>query len=114
MGMNLDRFSRAAFEALAPDSLAARQLADRLQAAILAEVAAAAKDRFQSVVATLNSLGHCLTPYEQEFGDEEFRDYTNPDQCALRVGLDIIISAGYKDSHGEGGWGELSWDEDCK
>lgn len=110
--MDLGRFSPAAFEAQAGDPRAARRLADELQAAVLKEVGDAACERLQAVVATLNTLGHRLTDYgPQTDGDRHARDYTDPHQCSLRLAMDIIISAGYKDVRSEGGWGELSEDD---
>ena len=53
--MELSRFSPAAFESLAGDPHAARRLADELQAAVLAEVGAAAGERFLAVVVALNA-----------------------------------------------------------
>lgn len=109
--MDLQRFSPAAFEVLADDRHAARQLANELQDAVLAEVAVAARERFQELVAVLNGLGHRLTPYEDRSDGYHVRDYTNPEKCALRLAIDVTISAGYQDVVSEGGWGEFPWDE---
>lgn len=110
--MDLSRFSPAAFESLAGDPHAARRLADELQAAVLAEVGAVAGERFLAAVAALNKLGHRLTLYgPQADDDRHVRDYTDPQQCSLRLGLDIVISAGYRDVQSEGGSGELPWDD---
>src|SRR5436190_1353042 len=110
--MDLTRFSPAAFESLAGDPHAARRLADELQAAVLSEVGAAAGERFLAVVAGLNALGHRLTvDGAQSDDDRDARDYTDPQQCSLRVSMNIVISAGYKDVQLEGGWGELPWDD---
>jgi len=110
--MELSRFSPAAFESLASDPYAARRLADELQAAVLSEVGAAAGERFMTVVAALNALGHRLTAYcPRSDGEQDVRDYTNPQLCALRLAMDIVISAGYKDVQSEGGCGELPRDD---
>lgn len=107
--MNLDRFSPAAFDVLAGNPAAARELAAELEDAVAAEVEAAARDRFLAVAAALNQYGHRLTPHGRADPDEdEFRDYTDPNQCALRLSLRVeaTVSAGYKDARFEGGWGE--------
>jgi len=104
--MEFTRFSPEAFESLRGDADAARRLADELQVAVLAEVGAAAKERFRTIVATLNALGHRLAPYDEDPGEVHVRDYTAPHQCALRLAVDVIVSAGYKDVRYEGGWAE--------
>jgi hypothetical protein len=87
-GMDLQRFSPAAFEELAGDPHAVRQLANELQDAVLAEIGTAASERFKNLVAVLNGLGHRLTPYEDRSDGHHVRDYTNPNQCALRLAVD--------------------------
>src|SRR5262245_44683965 len=110
--MEFTRFSPEAFEALRGDPQAARRLADELQDAVLAEIGGVAGQKFRAIVATLSSLGHRLTPYgEQSPGEQHVRDYTHPDQCALRLAMDITISAGFKDVCFEGGWAELPCEE---
>jgi hypothetical protein len=113
--MDLKRFSPEAFEALRGDPHAARRLADELQDAVAAEVGAAAGERFRAIVTALNALGHRLTLYGEQSDDGikhvHVRDYTNPEQCALRLAMDITISAGFKDVWFEGGWGELPREE---
>jgi hypothetical protein len=107
--MNLDRFSPAAFEVLAGSAAAARDLAAELQDAVAAEVEAAARDRFMAIAAALNQYGHRLAAHGRPDPDEdEFRDYTDPNQCALRlaVRVEVTVTAGYKDVRFEGGWGE--------
>lgn len=104
--MNFELFSRAMFDSLAPDAEAARLLADELQDAVLAELGAMLQERFNSIVAELNARGHNLTPYgAQSDGELHSRDYSDPARCALRLAVDVTISAGYKDVRGEGGWG---------
>jgi hypothetical protein len=61
MRMNLERFSLAAFESLTGDPDAVRHFADELQAAVLAEVGAAAAERFRAVVTLLNTLGKTVS-----------------------------------------------------
>jgi hypothetical protein len=105
--MNAEHFSPAAFEFHRPDAEAARRLADELEAAVLAEVGKAARARFRELVAELNAVGHKLTPYglATDWG-EEAKDYSDPNQCALWLGIDVSVAAGYRDVRYEGGWGE--------
>ncbi|HEV3436870.1 MAG TPA: hypothetical protein VG122_05900 [Gemmata sp.] len=104
--MNFDRYSREAFEAIALDANDLRVLADQLEADLLQELNQILAERFAVMVAELNSLGHNLrwdgTP---RIGDVHFCDYTNPRRCALRLGYDLLICAGFEDAWGEGGRG---------
>lgn len=105
--MNAEKFSPAAFEFHAGDPDAARRLADELEAAVLAEVGKAARARFREIVASLNAAGHHLTPYGLATdGAEEAKDYSDPNQCALWLGIELSVAAGYRDIRFEGGWGE--------
>ncbi|MFO0824623.1 MAG: hypothetical protein U0792_16145 [Gemmataceae bacterium] len=105
--MNAEKFSPAAFEFHHGDAAAARRLADELEAAVLAEVGKAARARFREIVAELNAVGHHLTPYGVVTdGAEEAKDYSDPNQCALWLGIDLAVAAGYRDLRFEGGWGE--------
>jgi hypothetical protein len=105
--MNAAQFSPAAFEFHVGDPEAARQLADELEKAVLAEVGKAARARFRELVAALNAVGHHLTPYGLATdGSEEAKDYSDPNQCALWLSLEVSIAAGYRDVRFEGGWGE--------
>ncbi len=105
--MNAEKFSPAAFEFHAGDPDAARQLADQLEADVLLEVGKAARAKFREIVAALNAVGHHLTPYGlASAGAEEAKDYSDPNQCALWLGIEVNASAGYKDVRFEGGWGE--------
>jgi hypothetical protein len=105
--MNFDQFSRAVFNSLAPDASAARLLSDELQAAVLAELDAVVRDRFSAIVAELNARGHELAPYDtQSAGEQHYRDYSDPTCCALRLAVDVTLSAGFQDVRGEHGWGE--------
>ncbi len=104
--MNFDRYSRESFEAIASDANALRVLADQLEADVLQELNQILAERFAVMVAELNSRGHNLrwdgTP---RIGDVHFRVYTNPHRCALRLGYDLLICAGFEDAWGEGGRG---------
>jgi hypothetical protein len=105
--MNAEPFSPAAFEFHAGDPEAGRRLSEALEAAVLAEVGKAARSRFREIVAELNAVGHRLTPYGLAAdGTEEAKDYSDPNQCALWLALEVTVSAGYRDVRFEGGWGE--------
>jgi hypothetical protein len=105
--MNAEQFSPAAFEFLKGDPDAASLLADELKDTILAEVGRAARARFREIVAQLNAAGHRLTPYgPPTAASEEARDYSDPNQCALWLGVEVTVSAGYRDRRFEGGWCE--------
>jgi hypothetical protein len=105
--MNAEQFSPASFEALADDPDAARRLSDELEVAVLREVGNAARQRFRELVAELNAVGHRLTPHGMPSeGSEEAKDYSDPNQCALRLAVEVSVSAGYRDVRFEGGWGE--------
>ncbi len=97
------------FDSLAPDAEAARLMADELQAAVLAELGEVVRARFEAIVAELNTRGYNLTLYGPQSADNRHvRDYSDPKCCALRLGADVVISAGYRDVRSEGGWGERS------
>jgi len=105
--MNVENFSPAAFEFHTGDPDAARQLADTFEAQILAEVGKAARARFREIVAALNAVGHRLMPFGVATdGTEEAKDYSDPNQCALWLGIEVAVSAGYRDVRFEGGWCE--------
>jgi hypothetical protein len=105
--MNAESFAPGAFEFHLGDPEAARGLADQLEAAVLAEVGRAARARFREIVAALNAAGHHLTPYGTATdGAEEAKDYSDPNQCALWLSLELNVAAGYKDLRFEGGWCE--------
>jgi hypothetical protein len=105
--MNAEHFSPAAFEFHRPDAEAAGRLADELEAAVLAEVGQAARARFREIVAELNAAGHRLTPYGMATDrGEEAKDYSDPNQCALWLRIEVGVAAGYRDVRFERGWGE--------
>lgn len=105
--MNAEQFSPAAFEFHAGDPDAARRLSDALEEAVLREIGNAARQRFREIVASLNAVGHRLTPHGlPSDGSEEAKDYSDPNQCALRLAVEVTVSAGYRDVRFEGGWGE--------
>jgi hypothetical protein len=93
--MNAENFSPTVFEFHHADADAARRLADKLGAAVLAEVGNTARARFRELVAQLNAVGHKLTPYGLATdGSEDAKDYSDPNQCALWLAMDVTVSAG--------------------
>ncbi len=105
--MNAEHFSPSAFEVHFGDPDAARLLADELKDTVLAEVGRAARARFREIVSALNAVGHRLTPHGLPTdGSEEAKDYSDPNQCALWLGVEVSVSAGYRDLRFEGGWCE--------
>ena len=90
--MNYREYSKGAFEKLNP--IEARNLADKLQEDVLVELHAAVSNKFIEVVNKLNAEGHSLSPYTETIpGDIHYRDLSS-----LRLALDLIISAGYRDT----------------
>ena len=98
--MNFENYSKQTFESCGLDTPAARQLAYQLQVAVVEEMQEAVLAALLRVVEGLNVAGHNLKPYEQiRAGDIAFRDESVDGQCRLRLACDIVISAGYSDTH---------------
>lgn len=93
--MNYEKYSKQRFESLGLDSPAARNLADELQEDVAQEIHGAVLVAFSRVVEELNARGHNLTADEIRVGDIAFRDESADGQCRLRLGCDVVISAGY-------------------
>lgn len=94
--MNYKRYSKEEFEKRGLDSPAARALAVELQDDVTREIHGIVLAAFQDVVQRLNAEGHNLQPDEIKLGDIAYRDVpTSDDECHLRLGCDVIISAGY-------------------
>ena len=94
--MNFERYSKQQFESLGLNTPAARKLADELQIDVNDEIHEAVLSAFQNVVQRLNARGHSLTPYDEiRAGDISFRDEQIDGNCCLRLGCDVVISAGY-------------------
>ena len=100
--MSLHSYSKQEFEARGANTVAARELASELQREVLVRVHQAALQEFSRAVSELNSLGHNLQIYGEIVpGDISYRDESVPGQCHLRLGCDLIISAGYADTQEE-------------
>jgi len=92
------KYSADNFIKLGLNSGPARRLAKELQAEVLARMHEIVLPSFQQVVTELNALGHDLRSYAVEAGDISYRDDVETDrgyQCKLRLGLDMVVSAGY-------------------
>jgi len=90
------RFSFEAFEACGRDTDVAHELADRLQDAVLEALQPELLRAFDRVVEQLRALGHDLQPYyDPRPGDISYRALDDQDRPALRLGLDLVISAGF-------------------
>jgi hypothetical protein len=94
--MNFEKYSKQQFELRGLNTPAARKLADELQDDVTQEIHAAVLAAFLNVVERLNAQGHNLNPYDEiRAGDISFRDEPIKGQSCLRLGCDIVISAGY-------------------
>jgi hypothetical protein len=90
-----ERYAKMAFDAHGLDSDEAMRLSDQLADDVLTEVTRAASNRLAELVGELNAAGHQLIRYESAPGDIEYRDTTQGDPCALRLGLFISVDSGY-------------------
>ena len=97
--MNFEKYPKSKFESLASDPDATRRLADELQDDVVQEIHEAVFTAFLKVVDGLNAEGHDLRLYEEiRPGDIAYRDEPVEGQCNLRLGCDVVISAGYSDT----------------
>ena len=97
--MNFKKYSKAKFESIASDPFATRRLADELQDDVGQQIHEAVLTAFLRVVEGLNAEGHDLRLYEEiRPGDIAYRDEPVEGQCNLRIGCDVVISAGYSDT----------------
>ncbi len=94
--MNFEKYSKSEFESLSADPAATRRLADQLQDDVVQHDAV--YTAFLRVVDGLNAKGHDLRLCEEiRPGDIAYRDELFEGQCNLRLGCDVVISAGYSD-----------------
>ena len=95
--MDFEKYSKQQFEST--DAIGARRLADELQDDLVEELHGAMYETFLNLVEGLNAQGHHLAPYDETRpGDIAFRDEPVDGQCYLRLGCDVVISAGYSDT----------------
>ena len=89
--MDYQKYSKKSFDHLGVDTEAARKLADDLQCDVLDELHVKIKSALLEIISCLNANGNNLKPYGEILpGDMGFRD-----DGALRLGVDVVISAGY-------------------
>ena len=93
--MDYTQFTKTEFERRGINSEGARLLADSLENAIASELNVTVLAAFNEIVRRLNEQGHDLTPYEIKNGDIGYRDESEEGKTQLRVGIDIVVSAGY-------------------
>jgi len=97
--MNFEKYAKSKFESLASDPSNTRRLADELQDDVAQEIHEAVLNAFLRVVEGLNAEGHGLSLYEEiQPGNIAYRDESGEGQCNLRLGCDLVISAGYSDT----------------
>ena len=100
--MSIDsRFSKTRFEEAERSDPGARRLADDLQEEVLKLLQDGVLKTMQEIVELLNQNGHRLTPYERQLGCIAFRDDRGVDEtyaCDLRLAVDVVVSAGYRDT----------------
>lgn len=97
--MNTERFSADKFEKAGIDSKEARALVNQLASELGNELQVLVRNYLTEKINELNKIGHGLTLFaEDELEDGHFgisfRDYTET-ECRLRLGVDVVISAGY-------------------
>lgn len=97
-----ERFSAGAFERATPEQRQA--LALELEEEINEELHRAIMPAFEGIVEALAEFGHDLRLYEPPVpGDISCRDDATVNgqyECRLRVGVDVVVSVGYRDTGG--------------
>lgn len=109
-----NKFSYASFEKLGFDSDEARKLSDELQISVSEEFDKIIREKLSEIVIRLNAMGHDLQVFEDEteegtidYGYRDHNDNGDPGRqmdymCKLRVGISLIVSAGFGDIVKEG------------
>jgi hypothetical protein len=93
--MDYNKYSKNIFLKRGLNSIDARRLADELQSDVLDEMQSRLLENFKEIVSNLNLVGHDLQPDEINLGDIAFKDRDQNGKCYLRLGCDLIISAGF-------------------
>lgn len=94
--MNFAKYSKEKFASLGLNTPDARKLAAELQFEVSKVIRPAVEPVFLDVIEQLNVQGHNLkTPDDSRAGDLCFRDEPIKGQCGLRLGCDVVVSAGY-------------------
>ena len=96
-----NHFSKSAFVTESKQEPALMNLAGALEAEIQAELHEVILSKIREIVGRLNAMGHRLEEYTPPTpGDISFRDEVEEDgtyTCLLRLGVDTIVSVGFKD-----------------
>ena len=90
-----ERFSKKTFTTLGVE--AARSRADELQREVLDAIHEDIGRSVREIVSKLNEMGHDLVVEIDAPGDLSFRDDATG-VSALRLGIDVVVSAGYADT----------------
>jgi hypothetical protein len=104
--MSIDaRFSKDRFQMAVASDRSVREtrlLSDELQEEVLTILHEDVCKKVQQIVDLLNQQGHQLSPYyPPRPGDIAFRDdrcFEGTYECDLRLGVDVVISVGYRDT----------------
>ena len=101
--MSIDsRFSKDRFRTEVEIDPGARQLSDELAAAVLKQLHERVAAIIEEIVTHLNRHGHDLRLYyPAQPGDISYRDDRLNDgiyECDLRLGADIVVSVGFRDT----------------
>jgi hypothetical protein len=99
------QFSKDRFRMAAEADPGARQLSEELQTEVLHQLQGVVSKKMEEIVALLNEQGHRLTYYyPPQLGDISFRDDRQSNgtyECDLRLGVDIVVSVGFRDTRTE-------------
>ncbi|MEO8435848.1 MAG: hypothetical protein ABI596_13190 [Pyrinomonadaceae bacterium] len=93
--INSEKYSKEKFETLGLNTSDARKLAHALEVEVNEVIRSVVRADLKKVADDLNEKGHRLTIYGDSRGDISFRDEPNEGQCHLRLGCNIVTSAGY-------------------
>src|ERR1700741_3978614 len=94
--MSFENYSKEKFESLGLNTPAGRKLADELQGEINKMIQPMVEPVFLDVIKQLNAQGHNLKRSADASGGRiSFRDEPIKNQTCLRLGCDVVITAGY-------------------
>lgn len=108
------KFAYDVFEKLGLNSDEARKLSDELQIAVCEELSSILRQKMTDISQKLNTIGHNLQVFEDEDEDGTidygFRDHNDNGvegrqidyDCKLRLGISLVVSAGFRDLVKEG------------
>ena len=99
--MNFSKYSKVEFEKRGRDSDEVRSLTDEMEVEVSRELHVVVLKRMNEIVQKLNSEGHKLELIDcAELGGISFIDQPTSDHLVqLRLGCDIVISAGFAHMH---------------